>query len=207
MRFLVLGVLCGLAAGCTSGAIAPPRDQILYEVPTSAPQPIPQVDGPDDFTRRIEAALAEDPSMPLASAAPVPAGTAGTPIDDDRLNLAEYTLDQQRIDAAIAERELAEARERLVIVQPDASVPQPQAGANIALFASRTTHAVGEQRYSRGFNPFAPRGNCRRFASADEAQRAFLAEGGPERDPRNLDPDGDGFACAWDPEPYRRLSL
>ena len=27
--------------------------------------------------------------------------------------------------------------------------------------------------------------------------------GGPERDPRGLDPDGDGFACDWDPAPFR----
>lgn len=212
MRVLVLGFFCGLVAGCTSGAIAPPRDRVLYEVPSSPIEPIPRVSEPDDFTSRIEAALADQPApatteMPASPSAPVTAGTAGTPIDDDRLNLAEYTLEQQRIDAAIAERELAEARERLVIVQPEATVPQPMTGANIALFAKQTTHAVGEQRYSRGFKPFAPRGNCRRFTSADEAQRAFLAEGGPERDPRNLDPDGDGFACSWDPEPYRRLSL
>ncbi|NDH39999.1 MAG: hypothetical protein EBY45_06195 [Gammaproteobacteria bacterium] len=25
----------------------------------------------------------------------------------------------------------------------------------------------------------------------------------PERDPMGLDPDGDGFACGWDPEPFR----
>ena len=206
MRNLVLGVLCGVAAGCTTAAIAPPRDQVLYEVPTSAPQPMPQMTGRDDFTSRIEAALSVDPTAAQPGAV-VPPGAAGTPIDDDRLNLAEYTLEQQRMDAAIAERELREAREQLVIVQPDATVPRAVEGANIALFAKRTSHAVGDQRYSRGFNPFRPRGNCQRFASADEAQRAFLAEGGPGSDPRNLDPDGDGFACGWDPEPYRRLSL
>ena len=28
--------------------------------------------------------------------------------------------------------------------------------------------------------------------------------GGPERDSEGLDPDGDGFACGWDPAPFRR---
>lgn len=203
VRFFVVVAVCGLMAGCTTGSIAPPRDQILYEVPqTSGANSMPQNAGSSDFTDRIEAALAHD--VPTVSAE---AGLSGTPIDDDRLNLAEYTLEQQRIDAAIAERELEAAREQLVIVQPDASVPHPVRGANIALYAKQTSHAVGEKRHGRGLNPFAPRGNCRRFASADEAQRVFLTEGGPERDPRNLDPDGDGFACAWDPEPYRRLGL
>ena len=44
---------------------------------------------------------------------------------------------------------------------------------------------------------------CRQFAAADQAQEAFLAAGGPERDGKALDPDGDGFACAWDPRPFR----
>ena len=45
--------------------------------------------------------------------------------------------------------------------------------------------------------------NCNGYANPDDAQRDFLARGGPERDPRGLDPDGDGFACAWDPAPFR----
>jgi hypothetical protein len=152
---------------------------------------------------------------PIAAEVPVSTATAsagvtgsGTPLDDDRLNLNEYTLEQQRIDAAIAERELEEARRQLVIVEPDASVPQAVEGANIVLFAKSTTHAVGERRYARPVTAALNRGAaCRRFATADEAQRFFLANGGPERDPHGLDPDGDGFACGWDPEPFRRLGL
>ena len=48
---------------------------------------------------------------------------------------------------------------------------------------------------------------CRRFESEDEAQRQFLANGGPQNDRFNLDPDGDGFACKFDPEPYRKLKF
>jgi len=48
---------------------------------------------------------------------------------------------------------------------------------------------------------------CRKFSSADDAQRNFLANGGPQNDPLNLDPDGDGFACQWSPEAYRALVL
>jgi hypothetical protein len=44
----------------------------------------------------------------------------------------------------------------------------------------------------------------RTLPTQDAAQEAFLAAGGPERDRNNLDPDGDGFACWWDPEPFRR---
>ena len=45
--------------------------------------------------------------------------------------------------------------------------------------------------------------NCADYRTPDEAQRDFLTRGGPERDSRGLDPDGDGFACGWDPAPFR----
>jgi hypothetical protein len=46
-------------------------------------------------------------------------------------------------------------------------------------------------------------GGCDRYRSKDEAQQDFLAKGGPERDAYGLDPDGDGYACGWDPRPFR----
>ena len=48
---------------------------------------------------------------------------------------------------------------------------------------------------------------CRSYASADAAQTAFIAAGGPVIDPRGMDPDGDGFVCGWDPRPYRQSRL
>ena len=56
----------------------------------------------------------------------------------------QWTLEQQSIDAAIAERELAEARAQLVVVQPG-PLPNQVEGVNIALFAQQTTNAVGER--------------------------------------------------------------
>lgn len=37
--------------------------------------------------------------------------------------------------------------------------------------------------------------DCPDFATQEEAQDFFLAEGGPEEDPHNLDADDDGIAC------------
>jgi hypothetical protein len=256
MRPLAL-ILCAAAlAGCTSGVTRAPSDAIFYEVVPPAPPPPPAAPtaGRDDFTSRIERAIAEPgaaqvagtgtvslPPLPVAPSPPaagvlpvtvagagsgsgvavapapsaglgtgagagvaVPPGAAGTPLDDDQLNLNLYTLEQQRIDAAIAERELEEARQQLVIVQPGA-VPQAVEGVNIALYAQQTTNRVGERRFQRPMVSFGSGSACRRYATPDQAQRAFLAAGGPERDPYNLDPDGDGFACDWNPEPFRRL--
>jgi hypothetical protein len=79
-------------------------------------------------------------------------------------------------------------------------------GPNVVEYALRTTHPVGTPRYRRS-NPLRWQTwerNCMRFATQDAAQEAFLAAGGPERDRQNLDPDGDGYACWWNPEPFRR---
>ena len=46
-----------------------------------------------------------------------------------------------------------------------------------------------------------------KFKTKDDAQREFLKSGGPYSDKSNLDPDGDGFACDWDPEVYRGLTI
>jgi hypothetical protein len=118
----------------------------------------------------------------------------------------QWTLEQQKIDAAIAERELASARDQLVVVQPG-PLPSRVEGVNIALFAKQTSNAVGESIYPRSAAArVAGVGNCGRFRDADAAQRAFLAGGGPQKDRYGIDPDGDGFACRWDPAPYRALN-
>ena len=72
-------------------------------------------------------------------------------------------------------------------------------------FALSTTNPVGQPIYDRPgrYNEDRYRKACSEFASPDQAQAAFLASGGPDRDRRGLDPDGDGFACFWDPSPFR----
>lgn len=197
----------GALAGCTTGDVYVPSDPILRQVqPSSAParggySPSASSSGGADFTSTIETALASE-GVVNPGAPPSP---SGTPLDADTLNLTLYTIEQQKIDARIAERQLAEARSQLVIMQPE-SVPQTVEGVNIALYAQQTTNAVGVPLYGRGVVGKV-RSGCARYASADEAQRAFLASGGPDRDALRLDPDGDGFACGWDPAPYRQLRL
>jgi hypothetical protein len=106
--------------------------------------------------------------------------------------------------ASNAER-LAEQRAQYEVIAPKA-LPQrtDQNGASIVQFALATSHAPGVKMYSRG-GLFArdPLKTCAKYASSDLAQEAFLAKGGPEKDKEGLDPDGDGFACGWDPRPFR----
>ncbi len=131
----------------------------------------------------------------------VPA-TAGTGISDEQNFDAVASRETIESDAA---RRAAQAAQYQVI-QPSALPPPPATtGPNIVEYALSAPNSVGQSWYSRFI--FSGEGrqlrNCGGYDSPDEAQRDFLARGGPERDPRGLDPDGDGFACAWDPAPFR----
>lgn len=77
-------------------------------------------------------------------------------------------------------------------------------GPNLAAYALAATNAPGQQVYDRGgFHLTSTTKACSKYVSPDLAQMAFLQKGGPQKDPGNLDPDGDGFACGWDPRPFQ----
>ncbi|MCO8146783.1 hypothetical protein NHN26_16355 [Rhodovulum tesquicola] len=121
--------------------------------------------------------------------------------------------DEQNFDAVAARESIESDRERLerqrqqyAVVAPEPVPERPTgAGPNIAQYALSTTNRVGQPVHSRIGRVSQERylSNCARYGSADLAQEAFLAAGGPERDRLGLDPDGDGFACFWDPAPFR----
>jgi hypothetical protein len=103
-----------------------------------------------------------------------------------------------------AER-IARNRAEYVVVQPGALPTRPgDTGPNIVEFALATSHAPGVQMYKRsGLGLRDANAACGKYSSPDQAQQDFLAKGGPERDRGGVDPDGDGFACSWDPRPFR----
>jgi hypothetical protein len=121
--------------------------------------------------------------------------------------------DEQNFDAVSARETIESDAERLARLRAEYQVVQPEAlperagdtGPNIVAFALQTTNAVGQPVYRRsGFRADARfQSACARYATPDEAQRAFLDRGGPEEDRMGVDPDGDGFACFWDPSPFR----
>ncbi|MFY0309590.1 hypothetical protein ACFMBG_06800 [Leisingera sp. D0M16] len=161
-----------------------------------------------DIARETAAALAASSAnsgvAPLQASpsnpAPQPGGSAR--ISDENDFQAVSARQSIESDAARLERQRAQYQQ----VQPVA-VPQrtEDAGPNIVRYALSTSNPKGVRIYSRsGINLKARnQRNCAEFASPDQAQVAFLETGGPERDRKALDPDGDGFACGWDPAPYR----
>ncbi|WP_372803224.1 hypothetical protein [Paracoccus seriniphilus] len=75
-------------------------------------------------------------------------------------------------------------------------------------YAYGADHAVGKSIYSRaGASSATAARVCASYEDADAAQMAFLAAGGPRKDPRGMDPDGDGYVCGWDPEKFRHAQL
>lgn len=120
-------------------------------------------------------------------------------------NNFDAVAEQRSIEGDAAR--LEQNRAQYQIVEPRA-LPE-RAGneqPNIVAFALSTDHAVGARVYARAGLNGAGRAerNCAQYASPDQAQIDFLERGGPLRDRRGLDPDGDGFACAWDPSPFRK---
>lgn len=113
---------------------------------------------------------------------------------------SRYSIEQ---DAA----RLAQQRAQYQVIQPTALPSRPSSdGPNLADYALSTSNPVGHRVFERsGFGGKAAYDNaCGRYPSPDLAQEAFLSRGGPARDPLGLDPDGDGYACSWDPTPFRR---
>lgn len=143
------------------------------------------------------------PVAPVATPTPVPAApTNNTGISDEQNFDAVAGRETIESDAARREAQAA-AREQIEAT----AVPERPAntGPNIVEYAVNAPNVKGQEWYSRsllsGQNRF--RRNCADYATADDAQRDFLARGGPERDRRGIDPDGDGFACGWDPAAFR----
>lgn len=162
----------------------PPPVPVPVPVPEPVPEPVP---------------------VPTPDPAVLPAGSNGISTDDGSLNLNAESFAEQEIKRNAAAALLAEARAKYTIIEPG-SLPDIVAGVNIAEYARTTTNKLREHLYRRPvIKDRFSRAECRKFTTPDDAQRYFLANGGPQKDPLNLDPDGDGFACSWSPEPFRML--
>lgn len=119
--------------------------------------------------------------------------------------------DEQSFEA-VSERETiasdaarrAEQAAQYTVIQPTALPGRQNTGPNIVAYALSAPNVKGQEWYSRfmlsGQSRY--RRNCAKYNNPDEAQRDFLSRGGPESDRLGIDPDGDGFACGWDPAPF-----
>jgi len=106
-----------------------------------------------------------------------------------------------------AERRQRMIEQRVEIAPTALPTRQGATGPNIIEYAVSTSNPVGQQIYRRsGLLAGRSERNCRSYRSDNLAQEAFLRLGGPERDRQRLDPDGDGYACGWDPTVFRNAA-
>ncbi len=79
------------------------------------------------------------------------------------------------------------------------------AAVDLVQYALNAPNRKGETIYPRSRISISnSERNCARYDTPEAAQQAFMRSGGPQRDSKNLDPDGDGFACHWDPSPFQK---
>ncbi len=214
-------------AGGTGAPIVPPIAISGEPIPSNgttqvaraetAPSPAPRspaqrsAAGSGDIAQETAAALAASaansgvapvqasPSNP----APLAQNNPGISTENDFAAVAD-----QRSIKNDAER-IARNREAYQVIQPTALPSRSgTSGPNIVDYALNTTHARGTRLHTRAGINLAARAQrgCAKYASPDQAQIDFLSNGGPQRDRLGLDPDGDGFACAWNPAPFRKVA-
>jgi len=137
---------------------------------------------------------------PIANTAPA-APQNNTSISDEQDFDAVASRETIESDAA---RRAQQASMREQIMPTALPTRSGHEGANIVEYALKAPNRKGQEWYSRSV--FATQAkyqrNCAKYTSPDAAQRDFLDSGGPDRDRKGLDPDGDGFACGWDPAPF-----
>jgi len=143
-----------------------------------------------------------------------PRGNAPAGIKEEGGEMVHVAMsDEQDFNAVKARETIESDKERIArnkalyqIDQPTA-LPQRsgQAETSPAIqFALATSHPVGTPMYKRSGLQFrSPEAACQKYGSDLQAQEDFLASGGPERDRKGIDPDGDGYACNWNPAPFR----
>lgn len=178
-------------------------------------------DSPEAIAAQTRAALdaanrpagIEPVSTTVASAEPLQASPSNPPpvavnsVGISNENDFSAVGEQRTIaeDAALIERNRANYTQ----VQPEALPARTGTGPNIVAYALQTTHNPGVAQYRRSglLNTDAKfQRACASYASPDLAQTDFMKNGGPERDRKGVDPDGDGFACSWDPRPFRKAA-
>lgn len=191
----------GFSAASAAAAI----DAAEGKAPLSALNTTPVAAAPAGETRGIIIGTGQRPRgnapVGIKETTSEMAGVAGSAVSDENDFAAVSARETIESDKARIERNRAQYQ----VDQPGALPQRTDDGApNIVAYALSTTHSKGTQMYSRGGIHFTSNGAaCAKYPSPDLAQEAFLAAGGPNRDRLNVDPDGDGFACGWDPAPFR----
>ncbi len=180
----------------------------LETTATAAPQPRSEAeDIANEASAALAAASANSGVLPLEASPsnPAPQVYSNPGISDE--NDFAAVGERRSIEADAALR--AQNQANYSVVTPTAVPTRTgEKGPNVVAYALSTTHQRGTKVHSRLGLTTASRHQkaCANFSSDQAAQLAFLERGGPRVDRLGLDPDGDGYACAWDPSPFRKAA-
>ena len=182
------------AAGMSQPMVPPPTERVdVSSIVTTQPPMTPAVTPVQPMT----AATTPPPVVPVSN--------SGGMSDEQDFNAV---AGRETIESDAAR--IAAAKANYQQIEPTA-LPERPGGetSSIVDFALSTTNNVGESIYRRSGIMADSRfeRNCAKYPSQDKAQEAFLAAGGPKTNAKGLDPDGDGFACYWDPAPFRSAKM
>lgn len=192
----------GATATATLPASAPVSSQPLIRTASSA-------GASDDIAAETAAALAaastSSGQTPLQASPSNPAPLSNAGISDEN----DFSAVSNRQTISSDAQRIAQNRAQYQVIAPTALPTRAGSSQpNIVEYALRSNNPRGTKIYSRsGFNSAAKSArNCAKFPSPDQAQIAFLSQGGPQKDRKGLDPDGDGYACSWNPAPFRQAA-
>ncbi|MCQ0092713.1 hypothetical protein [Roseovarius sp. M141] len=190
-----------------SGAALPAPDVV-------SSQPLGGSDA-DDIVAQTRAALGSDSAdLAVSSDTSIAQTDPGNPVPQTT-NSSGISV-ENNFDVVSSQRTIEDDAARVAAARQQYQVASVQSltgrsgdeGPNIVAYALSSKHAPGTQLYKRiGLSKQSKsERNCAGYSGPDLAQIAFLEKGGPERDRLGLDPDGDGFACGWDPRPFRKAA-
>ena len=135
-----------------------------------------------------------------------PEGNTVVKAGDGSLDLSQFSLEQQKIEREEAAKKLAELKEKRIVLQlNDKEKNIKTSTVNLALYARMNKNKLGKKIYRRHPILDINKPGCSQFGNGNTAQIFFLKNGGPKNDYYQLDNDGDGFACSWNPEIYRKI--
>jgi len=193
------------------------------QAPGVSAQPLPPAGSAADTAAQTAAILAQTAGTADAERLAAAANNSGiAPLEASPLNAPPAVINsttgisqENNFDAVSGQRSIESDAARIAanraqyrVIQPQALPERGESQPNIVAFALSTTNPVGTKIYKRSRFNAANRynKNCGVFRHQDQAQIAFLEAGGPDRDRQGMDPDGDGYACTWDPAVYRNVN-
>ena len=132
-------------------------------------------------------------------------GNSDLKTSDGVLDLSQFSQEQQKVEREQAAKRREELKAGRVVLEANHKEKIKRQSVNLAVFARSVSNKLGEKIYYRNFISNSAASGCKKFFNKNAAQIFFLENGGPKNDFYNMDVDGDGFACKWDPAIYRKI--